>query len=252
MELQIEYLPITDLVEYQNNAKIHTPEQIDQIKESIEKFGMCDPIAIWKDNTIIAGHGRLMALRDLGYDKAPVIRLEHLSDEERRAYGLIHNKLTMNTGFAVDLLADELENIIDIDMDSFGFNVDLGEISEPEEEDDSRYTTSIDIPHYTPSGNDVSLDECYDTTKYRELIEEIERSHLPEDEREFLKLAATRHIVFSYKRIADYYAKATPAMQRLMENSALVIIDVNDAIKNSFAQVQSYLDAVMSEYLEGE
>lgn len=123
MELKIEYLPIEDLQEYTNNAKIHTPEQIEQIKESIVRFGMCDPIAIWHENVIIEGHGRLMALKELGYDEAPIIRLDHLTDDERKAYGLVHNKLTMNTDFNNDVLQLELDDI-EIDMSQFGFDLE--------------------------------------------------------------------------------------------------------------------------------
>lgn len=65
MELKVEYVPITELKTYENNAKIHTAQQIEQIKKSIQEFGMNDPIAVWKDNVIIEGHGRLIALTEL-------------------------------------------------------------------------------------------------------------------------------------------------------------------------------------------
>lgn len=138
MELKIEYLPIDELQTYVNNAKIHTAEQVEQIKESIERFGMCDPIAVWKDNVIIEGHGRLIALKELGHEVAPIIRLEHLSDEERKAYGLVHNKLTMNTGFDIETLEEELQNIEGINMGDFGFSIVIEdidcEIEKPREE----------------------------------------------------------------------------------------------------------------------
>jgi len=122
--LKVEYLPIGDLTPYKNNAKLHTQEQIDQIKESISQFGMNDPIGIWKDGLIIEGHGRWMACCEMDFEKVPVIRLDHLTDEERRAYTLAHNKLTMNTDYDLELLDLELDGIEDIDMTSFGF--DLG------------------------------------------------------------------------------------------------------------------------------
>ena len=137
--LKIEYIPIGELKPYEKNAKIHTEEQIEQIMESIEKFGMNDPIAIWKDNLIIEGHGRLLACQSLGIEEVPIIRLDDLTDDERKAYTLIHNKLTMNTDFDIDILNDELEHI-EIDMSQFGF--DLGTIEEIDtdfEDDDSYY-----------------------------------------------------------------------------------------------------------------
>lgn len=131
-KLKIEYIPIDDLRPYENNAKIHTQEQIEQIKQSIQEFGMNDPIALWKNNIIIEGHGRLLACQSLGIKEVPIIRLDDLTDDERKAYTLIHNKLTMNTDFDIDILNEELEHI-EIDMSEFGF--DMGTFEDLEEED---------------------------------------------------------------------------------------------------------------------
>ena len=136
--LKIELVPITDIHPYENNAKIHTPEQIEQIKKSILEFGNNDPIAIDGSGVIIEGHGRLMALQELGYTEVEVIRLGHLSEEQRKAYTLIHNKLTMNTGFDLDMLAEELGAIENINMADFDFDLDIltDLILEDTEEDD--------------------------------------------------------------------------------------------------------------------
>lgn len=128
-DIKVEYLSIEQLKKYENNAKIHTPEQIEQIKKSIQEFGMNDPIAVWKNNEIIEGHGRLIACQQLGIKKVPVIRLDKLTDEQRKAYGLVHNKLTMNTDFDFSLLDEELASLEDIDMSLFGF--EKMEIEEP-------------------------------------------------------------------------------------------------------------------------
>lgn len=122
-KLKIEYLPLEDLKPYANNAKIHTEEQIQQIRKSIEEFGMNDPIAIWKDNEIIEGHGRLLACQQMGMKEVPVIRLDDLTDEQRRAYMNVHNQLTMNTGFDMERLNEELGKIDNIDMSLFGFDL---------------------------------------------------------------------------------------------------------------------------------
>ena len=123
-KLEVEYIETGQLQPYRNNAKIHTVEQIDQIARSIEEFGMNDPIAVWKDNEIIEGHGRLLACQKLGITEVPIIRLDGLTDEQRRAYMNVHNQLTMNTGFDLDLLSAELGKIENIDMDLFGFNLE--------------------------------------------------------------------------------------------------------------------------------
>lgn len=122
-KLTIEYVDIESIKPYKNNAKTHPREQIDQIKKSIEEFGMDDPIGIWKDE-IVEGHGRLIACKELGMKQVPIIRLDHLTDEQRKAYTLAHNKLTMNSDFDLDILNQELMSIDGIDMSEFGF--DLG------------------------------------------------------------------------------------------------------------------------------
>lgn len=120
--MEIIKLNINDITPYEKNAKIHTESQIEQIKKSIQEFGMNDPIAVWGDkNTIVEGHGRLEALKQLGYTEVDCIRLDHLTDEERKAYTLVHNKINMNTGFDIDLLDEELDSIEDIDMSELGF-----------------------------------------------------------------------------------------------------------------------------------
>ena len=124
MTLNIEYVDINSIKPYKRNAKKHPKKQIEQIKKSIEMFGMDDPIAVW-NNEIVEGHGRLLACKELNIDKIPIIRLDHLTDEERKAYTLIHNKLTMNSDFDIDILNEELENIDDIDMSEFDFNIDI-------------------------------------------------------------------------------------------------------------------------------
>lgn len=136
--MQIEKVKIADLLEYKNNAKEHPQWQIDQIVESIEKFGFNDPIAIDENNTIIEGHGRLYALQEMGADEVECIRLSHLGENEKKAYILAHNKLTMNTEFDADLLAQELGEIEGIDMSSFGFLMDpLIEVVEDDFDDEA-------------------------------------------------------------------------------------------------------------------
>lgn len=93
-------LPIDRVKPYARNAKRHPQEQIDEIKASIKRFGMDDPIGIWgKENLIVEGHGRLEACKQLGIPTVPCIRLDHLTKEERKAYTLAHNKTNMDSGW---------------------------------------------------------------------------------------------------------------------------------------------------------
>ena len=134
--MEIEKVNLSIIRQYEKNAKLHPIEQIEQIKKSILEFGNNDPIAIDENNVIIEGHGRYMALKQLGYEEVEVIKLTHLNEEQKKAYILAHNKLTMNTDFDIDLLHQELGDIIDIDMTEFGFmDIDLGEDEEVVEDD---------------------------------------------------------------------------------------------------------------------
>ena len=123
MQLQVEYVDISTIKPYKGNAKEHPKEQIEQIKKSMQEFGVKDPIGIWH-NEIVEGHGRYLALKELGETQVPVIRLDDLTDEQRKAYTLIHNQLTMNTGFDVEALENELASISDIDMSVYAFDMD--------------------------------------------------------------------------------------------------------------------------------
>lgn len=125
-KLKIEHVNIDSIKPYEKNAKLHPVEQIEQIKKSIQMFNMIDPIGVWKDNTIIEGNGRYKACMQLGMKEVPIIRLDHLTDEERKAYILAHNKLTMNSGFDIDILNEELDSILNVNMEDFGFeNIDI-------------------------------------------------------------------------------------------------------------------------------
>ena len=144
--MKIEKININKIIPYKNNAKLHPDWQVKQIKESIEQFGNNDPIAVDENNVVIEGHGRLLALKELGYSEAEIIRLTHLSDEEKRAYILAHNKLTMNTSFDIELLEQELFSIENIDMEEFGFDLS------------DEYENFVDK---FQTGTTMTTDDCY-------------------------------------------------------------------------------------------
>lgn len=240
MKLEIEYIPISEIKAYPNNAKIHTAEQIEQIKKSIQEFGFNDPIGIWHGECV-EGHGRIIAATELGIETVPVIRLDDLTDEQRKAYTLAHNKLTMNTGFDADLLNLELNDITDIDMSQFGFGEDVLEDKE------NPYTGEVKIPQYKVNGELVVVDELCNDEKVNELLAEIANSDVPDNIKNFLAKAAQRHRVFDYRKIAEYYARADKNVQILMEKSALVIIDYNDAIANGYVRLSEKIARMRNE-----
>lgn len=112
---------------------------------------------------------------------------------------------------------------------------------------DTKYSRAIGVPQYEPSDIKPNLGDTYNTRKYRELMANIKKSNVSNEEKEFLKLAATRHIVFTYSKIADYYAHASKEMQELMEQSALVILDMDDAIANGYVKLSEKMMQLIDE-----
>ena len=172
--MQIELINIDEIIPYENNAKLHPEEQIEQIKKSILEFGNNDPIAIDKNNVIIEGHGRLLALKELGYKEVEVIKLGHLTEEQRRAYTLIHNKLTMNTDFDIEILESELAAINIIDMSDFDFDlsIEAEEITLEDDYDVEEKLEQIEEPKSKP-GDIYQLGEhrlmCGDSTSLEDV-----------------------------------------------------------------------------------
>ena len=146
MELKIEYLPIKALKPYEKNTRKHQKKDVDNIARSIEKYGMCDAIGIWgEQNIIVEGHGRMMACKQLGMTEVPVVRLDHLTDEQRREYAIAHNATAELSEWDLDILPDELA---ELDLGDFDF--DFGIEDEEEEtgivEDEAPSTEEDEIP----------------------------------------------------------------------------------------------------------
>lgn len=258
--MKIELIPISEIIPYENNIKEHPQEQVDKLKESIKEFDFNDPISIDENNVILEGHGRFMALKQLGEKEAKVIKIKHLNELQKKKYRIYHNQLTMSTGFNVEKLKLELDAInidlgeivnVEIILEDLGFSKDdiknLG-LTEEEKEELNNYSKKIKAPIYEPKNEKPELKDLFSNEKYNELVNDIEKSKIPKKEKEFLKLAATRHIVFNYENIADYYSHSKKENQELFENSALVIIDFEKAIENGYIQ----LDKNIKEQFEGE
>lgn len=136
-KLRIEYADVDSIKPYSKNARQHGEKDTDAIVESIREFGFKDPIGIGEDGTIIEGHGRLIAAKKLGMKTVPIIRLSDLTEEERKAYALAHNKTAELSGWDFDILETELKSISEIDMSKFGFDMEaIGEEEAEIREDD--------------------------------------------------------------------------------------------------------------------
>ena len=143
MALKIEYLPVGKLLRYAKNSRTHSDEQVEQLVNSIREFGLTNPVLIDEKNELIAGHGRLAAAEILEMDKVPAIRLSNLSEKQKKAYRIADNKLALNAGWDMQLLAEEVKELMDddFDIDLLGFNdAELDEMlsdEQPQEEDDN-------------------------------------------------------------------------------------------------------------------
>lgn len=248
-------VPIDSVVPYERNSRRHPPEQIKVLAERIKK-GFDSPIVVDENMVVIKGHGRLEALKSLGATEALVKVREGLTDAEKRAERIADNEVFKLGEDDLDNLKIELGELYDLEVNlsDLGFDetrineidIDLPDFDSPGAEplgeageDDGRYTRKIEAPIYEPKGDKPNPDELYDRKKYEDLVDEILGSDLPEEEKEFLIVAAGRHIVFSYEKIAEYYAHAAKKVQGLMERSALVIIDFDKAIENGFTNLSA-------------
>jgi hypothetical protein len=252
MELKIEMRKVADLLPYARNARTHSEEQIKQIAASIKEFGFNNPVAIDKDNMILCGHGRVLGAQKLGMEEVPCVCLSHLSETQKKAYILADNKIALNSDWDNDLLKLEFEDLKldDFDLILTGFDEkEINELLESELDDiDDTYSNKVESPQYEIKGENPKLSDCFDDTKTNELLADIESAKIPENIKQFLRLASYRHTVFNYTNIAEYYAHASKEVQKLFEDSALVIIDFDDAIKKGYVK----LKADLKEQLERE
>ena len=108
MTTRLEIRPISELIPYANNARIHSPEQIDKLRRSLREFGFVSPVLIDAAGNVIAGHGRLEAARLEGITEAPCVPVEHLTEDQRRAYILADNRLAEDAGWDEALVSSEL------------------------------------------------------------------------------------------------------------------------------------------------
>lgn len=219
--IEIVMRKIGELKPYENNPR-HNDMAVDAVAASIQQFGFKNPVIIDKDGVIVAGHTRYKAAKKLGITDIPCISADDLSEEQIKAFRLADNKTAELAEWDEDLLGKEMQ--------------------------DDKYTLKVKIPQYEITGECPEISDMLDSSKADELIQEVEAADIPEEIREFLIQAARRHNVFNYRNIAEYYAHAEPEVQKLFEKSALVIIDVNDAIANGYVQLATDITDVM----EGE
>ena len=244
--MKIIYKKTSELIPYARNNKTHDEFQIKKIASSIKEFGFKQPVIVDSENSIIAGHGRIKAAELLKMEKIPCIVADDLTKAQVKAYRIADNKLNTLSDWDDEMLGLELEELgeLDFDISLTGFGIDeveaLSNVIEGSLEggqEENPYTNKIKAPLYEPNNEKPEIEDLYTTEKYDSLIEQINKSKIPEEEKAFLKIAAQRHIVFNYKLIADFYSHSKKETQENMENSALVIIDFDKAIENGYVKL---------------
>lgn len=240
-EHRIETRRVADLVPADYNPRKISPKAMEGLKKSLAEFGAVQPIVVnERTGNIVGGHQRVKALAALGQVETTVIVVD-LSLTREKALNVALNNPHISGEFD-DGLGDLLDEI-NGEMPELFADLRLDELLAPVEAEapaageGEGYTRKIKIPTYEPKGERPAVRDLYDETKTRELLADIGAADLPEDVALFLKLAAERHTVFDFHKIAEFYCHADAATQRLFERSALVIIDFDQAIENGFVRM---------------
>lgn len=248
--MQIVYRDLNDLHKYSGNPRKITREQMERLKESIRNnpdYFEARPL-ILSDRTgvlvIIAGNQRYEASVELKLTKVPTFLIPNLTEEREKEIIIRDN---VNNGqWDMDLL-EEWDHEL---LDEWGLDLNF-DISEADNK--KEYTKKIEAPIYEPKRQTApDTTSLFDMTKCDTLVNEINESDLPKEIKHFLKVAASRHIVFDYGEIAEYYAHAPKEVQELMEKSALVIIDFDKAIENGYTRLKEDIYETMLEDTEDE
>lgn len=237
--MELKRVSLNEIKPYESNPRIND-EAVGAVAESINQCGYCAPIVVDENMVILAGHTRHKALCQLGWAEAEVVVREGLTSEQKRKYRLLDNKTNELAKWDFALLKKELDGL---DFGGFDFGFDTGTV----EEDEKKYTSTVNVPQYEIQGESPAVQVLYNDQKCQALIEEISGSDLTEEQKAFLKIAAYRHVVFDYTKIAEFYASTTPECQKLMERSALVILDVDDAIANGYVAMSETIERLRCE-----
>jgi len=238
------------LVPHPANPNEHGPDQVALFVQILNFQGWRRPITVsTRSGFITKGHGALAAAFAAGFTEVPIDYQDYENEAQELSDIVADNQLArmsqMNVG-KLQQIVTTLETIGEgTNLEMTGFKLESLNTflnppvlsTEPEEEDDSEgveYTRKVVSPIYTPKGEKPEYSEMYDTTKYAQLTAAINKAEISENDKNLLRFAACRHIVFNYEKLAEFYAHAPKEVQLLMEDSAMVIIDFNKAIEKGF------------------
>jgi hypothetical protein len=232
-------LEINKLKPNQANPRIIKDKKFKKLIKSIKEFPeMLDlrPIVVDEDMTILGGNMRYKACIDAGLKEVPVTIAKGLTDAQKQEF-IVKD----NVGFGEwewDMLANEWDSV---QLAEWG--LDVWENQDDVIEEEETYTRKIVAPTYEPKNKKPELEDLFNTDKADELIHKIKQAKLSEEETLFLSHCALRHTVYDYSKIADFYAHSSKEIQKLMEDSALVIIDFDKAIENGYVKLTKEIAA---------
>ncbi len=245
----VTMIKVSTLKKNPQNPRQIKGERLELLKRSItefEKMMPLQPIVVDETNTVLSGNMRLAAIKALGLKEIPdgwVKQADDLTEDEKRRL-----VITANSSFGEydwDILANEWTDapLADWGLDIPGF--DAVDVDGTKTED--VYSQKIGAPIYQITGEEPSVSDLLNNEKTENLIQEITASEIPDAVKGFLVQAAQRHLVFSYEKIAEFYAHADAPTQELMEKSALVIIDFDKAIEYGYVQLTREIEDIYRE-----
>ena len=255
-ETQIIYRHPSELSALEGNPRTITDADFRKLEASVKKFGILParPFILSKRGkklVVIGGNQRLKVATKLGLESVPTVLLEGLTEDQEREI-IIRDNVSNGEWDVAQLQNDWVKS----DLENWGVNCDFwegaGAGGDGSGDGEQKYTTKVEVPHYTPTGERPEVSELVDVSKAEALIADIEKAELPDDARVFLKAAAMRFAKFDYQKIAEWYAHADKPTQGLMEKLALVIIDYDKAIENGLVQVSKQLNDIASSQNEDD
>jgi hypothetical protein len=229
-----------------SNPRVIKNDKFLKLVKSIQEFPemlKLRPIVVDEDMVVLGGNMRLKASKAAGLTDVWVEVAKGLSEEKKKEF-IVKD----NVGFGEwewDMLANEWDSV---ELAEWG--LDVWENTDDVKEEEEMLSKNIKAPSYEPKNVKPSEAELYNENKTKELIQKIGLANITEDEKDFLIKAAYRHTIYNYQNIADFYAHSNKEVQELMEESALVIIDLNDAISNGFVTLTENIKKLHTEEYE--
>ena len=245
-----DYLRIDALTLFQGQLKKRTKADYAKIKKSILEYGFAAPFFVWKDNgtnKVLDGTGRLETLQQMAKDgyEIPALPVAYIDCKNDAIAKQVLLRINSQYG---TLTAESVRDFMaGLEFKAEEISLPCGTLELVQEQKENIYTKKIETPVYQITGECPALSELVDKDKAARLTEQINKAEIPDDIKDFLRSAATRHYVFNYTKIAEYYAHAPAQVQELFEQSALVIIDFDKALENGYIRMTETLERFLEQ-----